>query len=178
MGKNWFGSKRRRFVIFFLAKTTSFCHFFFSQNDVVLALQYFFLKFRLYQNDVVLDKTAAKRRRFGAASKYPKRRRFGLVTAASKRRRFAAVLFKTTSFWLLFKNNNKKGNDVVLFLQETKRRRFVWLATQNQNPLFFPSSLQQFWGKGRLGGRRESRRSAAARCVGDLTFNGGNSGGW
>ena len=85
-----------------------------GQNGVVLSFFepkrrrfgsaiFFFLKFRLYQNDVVLDKTASKRRCFGPAFKYPKRRRFGLVTAASKRRRFAAVLFKTTSFWLLFK---------------------------------------------------------------------------
>ena len=49
----------------------SFCHFL-SQNDVVLFLQFFFFEFCLYQNDVVLDKTAAKRRRFG------------LVVAASK----------------------------------------------------------------------------------------------
>ena len=48
----------------FWVKTASFCPFL-SQNDVVLALHFFFLKFRLYQNDVVLDKTASKRRRFG-----------------------------------------------------------------------------------------------------------------
>ena len=78
-------------------KTTSFCPFL-SQNGVILALQFFFLNFRLYQNVVILDKTASKRRRFGVAFKNLKRRRLGSLTAASKRRRFGAVLFKTTSF--------------------------------------------------------------------------------
>ena len=50
---------------------------FFCQNDIVLALHNFFLKFCLLQNDVVLAKTAAKRRRFGAVNTNPKRRRFG-----------------------------------------------------------------------------------------------------
>ena len=78
-------------------KTESFCPFL-SQNGVILALQFFFLNFRLYQNDVVLDKTASKRHCFGAAFKNLKRRHFGSLTSASKRRRFEAVLFKTTSF--------------------------------------------------------------------------------
>ena len=59
-----------------MVKTTSFGPFL-SQNDVVLAQQYFFLNLRLHQNDVVLFKTASKRRRFGAAFKNLKRLRFG-----------------------------------------------------------------------------------------------------
>ena len=95
--------KRRRFVSGG-DKTTSF-------------LFYLFLNKK--QNDVVLDKTAAKRRRnrFGAAVAYPKRRRFGFVKATSKRRRFAVVLFKTTSFCYrqnFKKNNMQSQNDVVL----------------------------------------------------------------
>ena len=85
----------------------------FGQNDVIFSYFFepkrrrfgsaiFFLKFRLYQNDVVLDKLLQNDVVLDQLSKNPKRRRFGLLTTASKRRRFAAVLFKTTSFWLLF----------------------------------------------------------------------------
>ena len=91
-----------------LVKTTSFCPFL-SQNGVVLAQQYFFLNFRLYQNDVVLDKTASKRRRFGATFKNLKRRRFGSLTAASKRRCFGSLTAAS-------KRRRFVQNDVVLNL--------------------------------------------------------------
>ena len=107
MGKNGFGSKRRRFG--------SIIHF---------------LEFCLYQNDVVLDKTGPKRRRFEAAFTMPKTMSFGLVTAASKRRHFGPVLSKTT-FCYVFKKNKKETtsfyllqsqNDVVLAAPMPKYR--------------------------------------------------------
>ena len=157
MAKNGVGSKRRR-----------------------IGFTIFFLKFSLYQNDVVLDKTASKRRRLGAAFKYPKWRRFEYLTAASKRRHFGQVLAETTSFWLLLKKKKEKGNDVVLSLEETKQRRFIWSSPPNRNPLFWSSSLQQFGGGGggveRVGGRRpvvvseSSLLTVVAAAAGDEPF--------
>ena len=104
--------KRRRFVSS-RDKTKSFPFFFF-----------FFLN--KSQNDLVLDKTAAKRRRFEAVVINPKRRRFGYLKAPPKRCRFVAVLSKTTSFWYMqnFKKKLYSQNDVVLPQKMTKRCRF------------------------------------------------------
>ena len=56
-------------------------------------------------------------------------------------------------------------------LEETKLRRFIWPPTKKRNPLFFPSSLQQFWGKGDGGGEERvgSRRPLVALEISLLT---------
>ena len=99
--------KRRRFVS--------------SKDKTTLFPFYLFLN--KSQNDVVLNKTAAKQRHFEAVVTNPKQRRFGYLKAGPNRRRFVAFFFskrrhfgtcgiskkngraKTTSFWL--KKNDK-----------------------------------------------------------------------
>ena len=76
-----------------------------------------------------------------------------------KRRRFEPYLKKI-----------KNRNDVVLSLEETKRRRFVWSpASKPTGPVLPFQSEPVFGGRGMGGGggggegRREGRRSAAFR---------------
>ena len=139
-----------------LVKTASFCPLN-DKNGVVLALPYFFLNFRLYQNDVILDKTEPKRRRFGVAFKYLKRRHFGYLTPASKRHCFGAVLGKTTSFCLW-----KKRNDVVSYGRLLQNRRASVL------PFHFFSS---FGGRGMR--EKKGPPVGGLSCAGDLTVYGG-----
>ena len=95
-----------------------------GQNGVVLALQLLFFELWLYQNDVVLDCSSSKRRRFEAAFTYPKRRRFGLVTTYSKRRRFGPEIPKGRRFVMYF------------FKKKKKRRRFTSPQCPNRGTCF------------------------------------------
>ena len=71
----------------------------------------------------------------------------------------------------LIKKNNKKGNDVVLSLEERKRRRFIWPSPQNRNPLFWGGGeKERATGRRALVASESSLLKVVAAAAGDEPF--------